>query len=138
VSQKKPGEVFNNLMHLFNRQALRECFHELDRKKALGVYGVNKDIYKLKLEGSLEDLGERMKRMAYRPGPVRQVLVPKEDKPGAARPLGISNFEDKIVQKMMQRVLESIYEPLFKRCSYGFRPNRSCHSAIKDLERLSI
>jgi retron-type reverse transcriptase len=58
-----------------------------------------------------------MKRMAYRPGPVRQVLIPKEDKPGAVRPLGISNFEDKLVQKMVHKVLESIYEPLFLDCS---------------------
>ena len=72
--------------------------------------------------------------MAYRPGPVREVLIPKEGKPGATRPLGISNLEDKIVQKMMQKVLESIYEPLFLECSYGFRPGRSCHNAIQALQ----
>ena len=76
---------------------------------------------------------ERMKRMGYIPGPVRQVMIPKEGKSGATRPLGISNFEDKIVQKMMQKVLESIYEPLFHENSYGFRPGRSCHDAIKAL-----
>lgn len=65
---------------------------------------------------------------------MKQVLIPKEGKPGATRPLGISNLEDKIVQKMMQRVLESIYEPLFLNCSYGFRPGRGCHDAIKDLQ----
>ena len=71
--------------------------------------------------------------MAYRPGPVRQVLIPKEGKPGATRPLGISNFEDKLVQKRMQEILESIYDPIFLNFSYGFRPKRSCHDAIKDL-----
>ena len=74
-----------------------------------------------------------MKRMAYIPGPVRQVLIPKEGKPGATRPLGISNFEDKIIQRMMHKVLESIYEPLFHENSYGFRPGRSCHDAIEAL-----
>lgn len=73
--------------------------------------------------------------MAYRPGPVREVLIPKEGKPGATRPLGISNFEDKIVQKMTQKVLESIYEPLFLNCSYGFRPGRGCHDAIEALSK---
>src|SRR5262249_42075635 len=68
-----------------------------------------------------------------RPAPVREVLIPKEGKPGATRPLGISNLEDKIVQKMMQQILESIYEPLFLECSYGFRPGKSCHDAIKGL-----
>ena len=75
-----------------------------------------------------------MKNMAYRPGPVREVLIPKEGKPGATRPLGISGFEDKIVQKMMQKILESIYDPIFLNCSYGFRSGRGCHDAIKDLQ----
>jgi group II intron reverse transcriptase/maturase len=74
-----------------------------------------------------------MKRMAYKPGPVRQVLIPKEGKPGAKRPLGIGNLEDKIVQKMTQKILESIYEPTFLECSYGFRPELGCHDAIKAL-----
>jgi len=72
--------------------------------------------------------------MAYRPGPVREVLIPKEGKPGATRPLGISNLEDKIVQKMMHKVLESIYEPIFLEGSHGFRPERSCHTAIQALQ----
>ena len=76
-----------------------------------------------------------MKRMAYRPGPVRQAMIPKEGKPGAVRPLGISNFEDKIVQKMTQKVLDSIYEPVFLNCSYGFRRGIGCHDAIKDLHQ---
>jgi len=63
------------------------------------------------------------------------VLTPKEEKPGEKRPLGISNIEDKVVQKMMQRVLESIYDPTFLECSYGFRPGRGCHDAIKDLQK---
>jgi len=75
-----------------------------------------------------------MKKMAYRPGPVREVLIPKEGQPGATRPLGISNLEDKIVQKMMQKVLESLYEPLFLDCSHGFRPGKSCHTAIRALQ----
>jgi len=74
-----------------------------------------------------------MKRMAYRPQAVRQVLIPKEGKAGATRPLGISNFEDKLIQSRMQAILESIYEPIFLDCSYGFRPGKSCHDAIQDL-----
>ena len=61
------------------------------------------------------------------------MLIPKEGKPSATRPLGISNLEGKIVQKMMQRVLESIYEPLFLECSYGFRPGKGCHYAMRAL-----
>ena len=74
-----------------------------------------------------------MKQMQYRPAAVRQVLIAKEGKVGATRPLGISNFEDKVVQKMMHNVLEAIYEPIFLKCSYGFRTGKGCHDAVKDL-----
>lgn len=126
--------VFNNLIHLFNEESLRTCFHELDGKKAIGNDGIDKATYAENLEENLKDLVERMKRMAYIPGTIRQVLIPKEGKAGATRPLGISNFEDKIIQKMMHKILESIYEPLFHENSYGFRPGRSCHDAIKELD----
>jgi len=59
--------------------------------------------------------------------------IPKEGKAGASRPLGIGVLEDKVVQKMTQKVLESIYEPLFLDCSFGFRPGRGCHDAIQAL-----
>lgn len=135
LSAKNPEEVFNNLMHLFNVESLRACYHELDGKKARGIDGIDKAEYGENLEENLKNLLERMKRMAYIPGPVRCVLIPKEGKPGATRPLGISNFEDKIIQKMMQKVLESIYDGLFYEESYGFRPGRSCHDAIKALHQ---
>ena len=120
-------------MHLFKEESLAACFHRLDGRKAVGVDGVRKAEYGEHLESNLNALIARMKRMGYRPGPVRQVLIPKGDKAGATRPLGISNFEDKLVQGVMHQVLESIYEPLFLPGSYGFRPGRSCHNAIRDL-----
>jgi group II intron reverse transcriptase/maturase len=122
-------------MHLFNEESLAACFHALDGRKAVGVDGVRKAEYGEHLESNLKELIVRMKRMGYRPGPVRQVLIPKGDKAGAMRPLGISNFEDKLVQGVMRQVLEGIYEPLFLSGSYGFRPGRSCHDAVRDLEQ---
>jgi len=134
LSASDPLKRFDSLMHLFTEESLAACFHGLNGRKAVGVDGVSKAEYGERLESNLKELIARMKRMGYRPGPVRQVLIPKGDKAGATRPLGISNFEDKLVQGVMRQVLESIYEPLFLPGSYGFRPGRSCHDTVRDLQ----
>lgn len=133
LSARDHQKEFNNLMHLYNLESLAGCFNELDGRKAVGADGITKETYGEKLEPNLLDLITRMKRMAYIPGPVRQVLIPKEGKPGAKRPLGIGNLEDKIVLKMTQKVLGSIYEPIFLKCSYGFRSGLGCHDAVRAL-----
>lgn len=135
LSARDRHRQFECLMHLFNEGSLAACFHALDGRKAVGADGVTKAEYGEHLESNLAELVQRMRRMAYRPGPVRRVLIPKEDKPGATRALGISNVEDKLVQAMMRQVLEAIYEPLFLDCSYGFRPGRGAHDAIRALHQ---
>ena len=135
LSASDPEKRFDSLMHHFNQESLAACFAELDGSKATGIDGVTKAQYGEHLDENLSDLVVRMKRMSYRPAPIRQALIPKEGQAGATRELGISILEDKIVQKMMQKVLESIYEPLFLDCSYGFRAGRGCHDAIKALHQ---
>lgn len=134
LSSQSPKREFHNLIHLFNEDSLRECFNELDGKKAVGVDGIDKEAYRENLDENLRTLVAKMKRMAYRPGPVRQVMIPKAGTK-AMRPLGICGFEDKIVSRMMQKVLESVYDPQFLKCSYGFRAGMGCHDAIKDLHQ---
>lgn len=124
---------FGCLMHHFNAESLRASFDKLNGRKAVGADGVSKTQYGKALQENLDDLLARMKRMAYRPAAVWQALIPKEGKPGHFRPLGISNFEDKLVQGVTKTILESIYEPLFLESSFGFRLGRSCHDAIKTL-----
>jgi len=96
---------------------------------------VTKEEYGKDLDENLNRLLDEMKRMAYKPRPVKEHLIPKEGQPGKFRPLGISVLEDKIVQGAFRQVLEAIYEPLFLNCSHGFRPKRGCHTAIKDLRK---
>jgi group II intron reverse transcriptase/maturase len=112
---------------------LRACFAALDGTKAPGVDGVTKDVYAQHLEEPLQGLHRQLHQKSYRPQPVRRVEIPKED--GTTRPLGISCTEDKIVQEMTRRILEAIYEPLFLEPSYGFRPGRSCHDAVRRLNQ---
>lgn len=118
-------------MHHYTVDNLRACFEVLDGKKALGVDGVSKADYGQNLEENLWELHRRLHQMSYRPQAVRRVEIPKED--GTLRPLGISCLEDKNVQEMTRQILEAIYEPVFIETSYGFRPKRSCHDALRQL-----
>jgi RNA-directed DNA polymerase len=129
------GRAFECLMHHIDYERLKDNFDQLDPNKAVGIDGITKEEYGDKLEANLEDLLARMKRMAYIPQPVKEVLIEKEGQPGKFRPLGISILEDKIVQGAFRQVLEAIYEPIFMDCSHGFRPGRGCHTAIKDLRK---
>jgi len=135
VARTRPNERFTSLAHLINKETLSICHQEMSKKKASGVDKVTKEQYGENLEQNLEDLVERMKRQAYKPQPVRRVYIPK---PGSdkLRPLGIPAYEDKLVQSMIAKVLNAIYEQEFLESSFGFRPNRSSHDAIKVLNNI--
>jgi retron-type reverse transcriptase len=85
------------------------------------------------LEEHVDALLGRMKSFSYRPQAVRRTYIPKTD--GTVQPLGIPAYEDKLVQGTMAKVLTEIYEPRFLDCSYGFRPKRSCHDVIREINQ---
>ena len=99
------------------------------RNKAVGVDRITKDEYNKNLDANLDNLLKRMKTFSYRPQAVKRVYIPKAN--GKLRPLGIPSYEDKLVQGVLAKVLNGVYEPRFLDCSYGFRPDRSAHDAIK-------
>lgn len=127
----KYGRV-QTIVHHINVENLKEKHKKATARKAAGVDGVTKAIYGENLEGNLTNLMERMKRQAYIPQDVKRVYIPKEGS-NEKRGLGIPAYEDKLVQSIMADVLTAIYEGNFLDISYGFRPNRSCHDAIKKL-----
>ena len=131
-SRSNPRGKLNALMHHFTKENLRECLRALKKNSAVGVDGISKSEYEESEEANLERLTKSIREMSYRPKPVRRVEILKED--GSKRPLGISCTEDKIIQDMTRKILESIYEPNFSESSYGFRPNRSCHDALRKVE----
>jgi group II intron reverse transcriptase/maturase len=115
--------------------ALRRAYHKQRKFAAVGVDKVNKEIYGQQLETNLEDLHERLKNKRYRHQPILRVHIPKEQGK-KKRPIGISAFEDKVVQEALRAVMEAVYEQDFSDCSYGFRPGRSAHDAIRALDRV--
>jgi hypothetical protein len=129
LAAKDTKRVFNNLFVHVNMENLREAFHAQDGSKATGIDGITKDEYGRNLEGNLQDLLMRLHKGPYRPLPKRGVEIPKAD--GRKRPIAIANFEDKLVEWILAKLLSSIYEPIFVKHSYGFRPRRSVLDAIK-------
>jgi len=132
-AQAHPNTVFNNLGHVVTEDLLYVAYEQLERRKAVGIDKVNKTIYGEALTENINILIKKIRRRQYRPKASRIVEIPKED--GSTRPLAISCFEDKIVQMAVTMILEQIFEPLFLPCSYGFRPNRNCHDALRAVNR---
>jgi len=122
------------LMPRINERALVAEHRKQERKKASGVDGVTKDEYGANLNDNIADLLKRMKTFGYKPYPVRRTYIPKAN--GKKRPLGIPSYEDKLVQGVMAGILTEIYEVRFCESSYGFRPKRSAHDAIRYVDHI--
>jgi group II intron reverse transcriptase/maturase len=134
-AKREPEGRFHSLAHLIDVPALERAFHRSREDAAPGVDRVTKEQYGQDLERNLQDLHERMKARRYRHQPIQRVHIPKNQ--GKTRPIGISAFEDKLVQDVVREVLEAVYEQDFLDCSYGFRPKRGAHDAIRALDRIA-
>ena len=122
-----------NLIHLVNKERLKEQHNKQHKNKASGIDKVTKEECEKNLEDNLDNLIKRMKKFSYKPLPVRRTYIPKAN--GKLRPLGIPAYEDKLVQGIMADVLNDIYECKFLNNSYGFRPDRNCHQAIREINQ---
>ncbi len=125
------GKV-QNLASYINTETLYASHKEMDGKKAKGIDGVAKDDYAVHLIANIGHLVKRMKNGSYKPEPIRRVYIPK-DGSNKMRPLGISCYEDKLVENVISQILTMVYEPKFYNDSFGFRPNKSCHQAIREV-----
>jgi len=131
LSRENPDMVFTSIGHNINVEILKMCHTKMDGSKAVGIDGVTKEEYGQNLEENLTDLVERLKRRAYKPKPARKVEIPKEN--GKTRPISIYCYEDKLIQQALKEILEAVFEPHFYDEMMGFRPERSCHMAIRKL-----
>jgi len=134
-SKQNPQEKFTSLKHLLDEDYLKDCFKELKVRKAAGVDGKTKEGYTdEEINNAVKEVVVKMKAKRYQPKPARRVFIKKAN--GKDRPLGIPTILDKTVQLAIKKILEPIYEPHFLDSSYGFRPNRNCHQALKAVHEM--
>ena len=133
-SQRDKNYVFNRIYRqLFNQDLYLKAYAKIYAKEGNMTQGVDEEtIDGFKLE-KIENLIEQLKLEQYYPKPVRRTYIPKKN--GKKRPLGIPSFMDKLLGEAIRQILEAIYEPIFSDNSHGFRPNRSCHTALMQIKR---
>lgn len=131
MAKQSPEMAFTSLAYLMDIDWLKEAYRRTRKDGAVGVDGVTAEEYEQDLEGNLQSLLDRAKSGTYQAPPVRRVHIPKGGSSTETRPLGIPTLEDKLLQRAVVMLLEPIYEQDFLDCSYGFRPGRSAHQALK-------
>ena len=114
---------------------MMQAFKAVRRNRgAAGIDKVSIGMFEENLEANLASLKRDLKtRGTFVPKPLRRMWIPKDATRKKLRPLGIPAVRDRVAQEVIRRLLEPIFEPLFHDCSFGFRPNRSCHKAIAKL-----
>ena len=133
-SSNHPNGTFTRLYrYLLREDIYMEAYKNLYANYGASTRGIDNDTADGFSEEYVQFIIRELADLSYQPKPVRRVCIPKRN--GKVRPLGIPSFRDKLVQDAIRQVLQSIYEPIFSYNSHGFRPNRSCHTALKQVNR---
>ena len=118
--------------NLYNPEFYLQAYQNIYANKGAMTSGING----MTLDGFGRDVVNNLilqiKNHSYQPNPVKRVYIPKKN--GKKRPLGISSSADKLVQEVIRMILESIYEPTFSKRSHGFRHDKSCHTALQQIQ----
>ncbi len=131
----KGGRWYSLMDKVYAPATLAVAWKQVRSKRgAAGVDGVSVERFEARSEDYLGELSRALRAGDYRPQPVKRVEIAKED--GGTRPLGIPAVKDRIVQTAVKLVIEPIFEAGFQPTSYGFRPGRSCHDALGEVDRL--
>ncbi len=123
---------FLSLAYLLSAEFLKDYYSSLGRNKATGIDIVSWQEYSINLDENLQELVQRLKNKSFRPLPTKRVYILKGN--GETRPLGISTIENKIVKCGIAQIFQSIYEADFLESSYSFRPKKSAHQALKQVD----
>ena len=133
-SRKHPDEVFTRVYRYLLREDIYfAAYKKLYANNGASTTGTDKDTADGFSVEYIHNLIEKLKSGEYQPKPSRRIYIPKAN--GKMRPISIPSFSDKLVQEAMRMILEAVYEPIFMDVSHGFRPNRSCHTALEQVKR---
>jgi RNA-directed DNA polymerase len=138
LAREMPQAALTTLAHHIDIEWLREAYRRTRKDGATGIDRQTADEYAMHLDDNLRSLLERAKSGSYVAPPVRRVHIPKAGKGSQTRPIGIPTFEDKVLQRAVAMVLEAVYEQSFRDCSYGFRPGRSAHQALRVVQSQTV
>ena len=130
-AQTHPTHRFQNLYGLLDSDLLIQSWGQLNKQSAPGIDGKTFDDYRPDLMSHIDRLNGQLKHKQYRAADIKRVYIPKSN--GGQRPLGLPTLDDKLVQQGVSQILQSLWEPDFQRCSYGYRPNKSAHQAVHSL-----
>ena len=130
LARQAPAMVFTSLAHHIDIDLLHAAYVATRKDGAVGLDGQTADDYAANVDENLQSLLDRFKSGRYHAPSVRRVHIPKGDG-RTTRPIGIPTFEDKVLQRAVVMLLESVYEQDFLDCSFGFRPGRSAHQALQ-------
>ena len=111
------------------------AYKNLYANNGAATKGVTEDTADGFSEAKIDSIIKALADETYQPMPVRRTYIQKKNNRKKLRPLGIPTFTDKLVQEVLRMILEAVYEPIFLDVSHGFRPKRSCHTALKQLRR---
>jgi len=128
-NEHKDGVYTRLYRYLLREDIYYIAYQKLYSNKGAGTKGTDNDTADKFGKKYVEKLIKELETNTYQPKPVRREYIKKQN--GKMRPLGIPSFRDKLLQEVLRNFLEAIYEPIFSDNSHGFRPNRSCHTALK-------
>ncbi|RQW17864.1 group II intron reverse transcriptase/maturase, partial [Bacillus sp. C1-1] len=130
----KKDYVFDRIYrNLYNPDFYTKAFSHIYKNDGSATAGVDGQTASYFSEQLIDQTIDKMRNETYQPKPALRVYIPKKD--GNKRPLGIPTFMDRIVQEICRMILETIYEQSFSVSSHGFRPNKSCHTALMEIDK---
>lgn len=133
-STKHENGVYTRLYrYLLREDIYYSAYKNLYANQGAGTKGTDNDTADGFGDEYIKKLINELENMSYKPKPVRRTYIPKKGKGTKKRPLGVPSFRDKLLQDVIKQFLQAIYEPIFSDRSHGFRPNRSCHTALKQI-----